>query len=197
MAADGFDDLGSNPMTTPRRWPTAVRRTLAVLAGGALMALTGCANDRDARLSQLGRGRDPLLGEKIPSPNVPTGRDQYGSKNAGDPLLRADAGRGGYEPLSRDGANEPLRIPDRRPGGAVASRGLTLGSTATQDQLTAELQQAGAKLYGPSRTETGSYEVRVMVPNGGSGAMSGFVGGGATPTAALRDAYDQVRAGWR
>lgn len=141
--------------------------------------------------------RDPLLGEKIPAPNVPTGRDQYGSKPGGDPLLRADAGRGGYEPLSRDGSNEPLRIPDRRPGGVTTSRGLTLGSTATQDQLTAELQQVGAKLYGPSRTETGTYEVRVMVPNGSSGAMSGYVGGGPTPASAVRDAYEQVRAGWR
>lgn len=178
-------------MTTHSRWLTAARRLVAVMAGGALIALAGCANDRDARLSQLEKGRrDPLKGEHIPPPNVPTGRDQYGSKTKADPLLRADAG------FSRDGANEPLRIPDRRPGGAVASRELTLGSTATADQLTAELQQIGAKIYGPTRTETGSYEARVMLPSA-SGATSGYVGGGATPTAALRDAYEQVRAGWR
>lgn len=186
-------------MTSPRRWLISVRHLLVVLAGGALIALAGCANDRDARMAQLerGRGRDPLLGEKIPSPNLPTGRDQYGSKPKPDPLLRADAGRDGFDPFSRDGANEPLRIRDRRPGGATASRGLTLGSTATQEQLTAELQQVGAKLYGPSRTETGTYEVRVMVPTGSSGAMSGYVGGGSTPASAVGDAYEQVRAGWR
>jgi hypothetical protein len=185
-------------MTTPSRWLTVARRLVAVMAGGALVALAGCTSDRDARLSQLEKGRrDPLLSnEKIPPPNVPTGRDQYGSKNGRDPLLRADAGKGGIDLVSHDGANEPLRIPDRRPGGAMASRELTLGSTATADQLTAELQQIGAKIYGPTRTETGSYEARVMLPST-SGAMSGYVGGGATPTAALRDAYEQVRAGWR
>ncbi len=179
-------------MTTPRRWLTALRRPLAVMAGCALVGLAGCANDRDARLSQLSKGRanDPLLGEKIPPPNVPTGREQYGSKDGRDPLLRADA-------TGRDGSNEPLRIPDRRPGAISTGRDLTLGTSATADQLTAELQQIGAKVYGPTRTETGSYEARVMVPSGPSGAMSGYVGGGATPTAALRDAYDQVRAGWR
>lgn len=184
-------------MTTLHQWLIAFRRPLAVLAGGAFMVLAGCANDRDARLSQLDKGRDPLKGQHIPTPNVPTGRDQYGTKTKPDPLLRADAGRSGIDLVSHDGANEPLRIRDRRPGALSTGRDLTLGSTATADQLTAELQQIGAKVYGPTRTETGSYETRVMVPSGPSGAMSGFVGGGATPTAALRDAYEQVRAGWR
>jgi hypothetical protein len=179
--------MDASAMTHPRRWPTDLRRTLAVLGGCVVVGLVGCANDRDARLSQLDRGRDPLMG-KIPAPNVPTGRDQYGAKDTRDPLLRADA-------TSRDGANERLHIPDRRPSGATASRELSLGSTATADQLTADLQQIGAKLYGPTRTETGSYEVRVLVPSGPSGASSGYVGGGATPTAALRDVYEQVRGG--
>jgi hypothetical protein len=183
-------------MTTLRRWLTALRRPLAVFTGCAFVGLVGCANDRDARMSQLEKGRDPLKGEHIKSPNVPTGRDQYGSKGTPDPLLRADAGRGdgGLELVS---AGEPYRSPDRRPTALSTGRDLTLGATATADQLTAELQQIGGKLYGPTRTETGSYEVRVMVPSGPSGASSGFVGGGPTPTAALRDAYDQVRAGWR
>jgi hypothetical protein len=184
-------------MTTRRPRPFAARRLMVVLAAAAL-GLAGCANDRDARLAQLDRNRrDPLLGDKIPSPDVPTGRDQYGSKNTRDPLLRADNGTRDRDLVSRDGANEPLRIPDRRPGGSTTGRDLSLGSTATADQMKAELQQAGAKVYSPSRTETGSYEVRVMVPTGTSGAMSGYVGGGATPTAALRDAYEQVRSGWR
>ena len=185
-------------MTRPHRWPSAVRRSLAVLVGCAVaVGLAGCANDRDKRMAQLERGRtaDPLLGEKIPPPNVPTGREQYGAKDGRDPLLRADA-RGGFDPFSRDGSNEPLRIPDRRPTGTAPGRELTLGSSATADQMTAELQQIGAKVYPPSRPETGSYDVRVMIPNT-SGAMSGYVGGGPTPTAALRDAYDQVRSGGR
>lgn len=176
-------------MPTTRTRLTVARRLLAVVG---VVALAGCASERDQRLSQLDRSRDPLMGKHIPSPDVPTGRDQYGSKNSRDPLLRADAGRGGD-----DGANEPLRIPDRRPGGTSTGRDLSAGSSATADQMTAELQRVGAKVYTASRTETGSYEVRVMVPTGGSGAMSGYVGGGATPTAALRDAYEQVRSGWR
>ncbi len=183
-------------MITLRRWLTALRRPLAVFAGCAFVGLAGCANDRDARMSQLEKGRDPLKGEHIKSPNVPTGRDQYGSKDGRDPLLRADAGKGGGG-LELVSGGELYRSPDRRPTALSTGRDLTLGATATADQLTAELQQIGSKLYGPTRTETGSYEVRVMVPSGPSGASSGFVGGGATPTAALRDAYDQVRAGWR
>ncbi len=182
-------------MTSLRRWLTRARRPLLVLAGCAAVGLVGCASERDERLAQL-KGRDPLKGNHIPSPDVPTGRDQYGAKPKPDPLLRADGGRGGYDPVSRDGSNEPLRIPDRRPGAVSTGRELTLGATATADQLTAELQQIGAKVYTASRTETGSYEVRVMLPSS-SGAMSGYVGGGATPTAALRDAYDQVRSGSR
>lgn len=183
-------------MTDRRPRPIAARRLMVVLAAAAL-GLAGCANDRDARLAQLGKDRDPLKGKHIPSPDVPTGRDQYGAKNTRDPLLRADNGTRDRDLASRDGANEPLRIPDRRPGGVSTGRDLSLGSTATADQMKAELQQAGAKVYSPNRTETGNYEVRVMVPNGSGGAMSGYVGGGATPTAALRDAYEQVRAGWR
>lgn len=184
-------------MTTSRRWPTALRRPLAVLLGCAVIGLVGCASERDARLQQLNKSSDPLMGKHIPATDLPTGRDHYGSKNARDPLLRADAARNGLDLVSHDGANEPLRIPDRRPGALATGRDLTLGSTATSDQLTAQLQQIGAKVYGPTRTETGSYEARVMVPSGPSGAMSGYVGGGATPTAALRDVYEQVRAGWR
>lgn len=181
-------------MPTTRTRLAVARRLLAVLG---VVALAGCASERDQRLSQLDRSRDPLMGKHIPSPDVPTGRDQYGSKNTRDPLLRADTGGGGRDLASRDGADEPLRIPDRRPGGTSTGRDLSSASNATADQMTAELQRAGAKVYTASRTETGSYEVRVMVPTGGSGAMSGYVGGGATPTAALRDAYEQVRSGWR
>lgn len=186
-------------MTTPRRPPyAALRHLLAVPAVIALVGLVGCASERDQRLSQLrDQNHDPLLG-KIPSPNVPTGRDQYGAKTVRDPLLRADSGgKKGYDLASRDGANEPLRIPDRRPTGGTASRELGSAATATADEMAAELKQAGAKVFPAGRTETGTYEVRVMVPSGPSGAMSGYVGGGATPTAALRDVYEQVRAGWR
>ncbi|MCU0705943.1 MAG: hypothetical protein MUF18_18405 [Fimbriiglobus sp.] len=186
-------------MITPARWLTTLRRPLTVLAGCVVVGLAGCAAERDHRLAQLST-RDPLKGDRIPPPNVPTGRDQYGAKDGRDPLLRADAGgRGGIDLASHDGANEPLRIPDRRPGAVAtsASRELTLGSSATAEQLQSDLQNIGAKLYGPTRTETGSYEVRVVIPNGVSGATSGFTGGGATPTAALRDAYEQVRSVWR
>ena len=183
-------------MSTPRPNPF-VARPLVVAVAAVARGLMGCANDRDQRMAQLDRSRDPLMGKHIPSPDVPTGRDQYGSKNTRDPLLRADNGARDRDLVSRDGANEPLRIPDRRPAGSSTGRNLTLGSTATADQMTAELQQAGAKVYSPTRTETGTYEVRVVVPNPTTGASSGYVGGGATPTAALRDAYDQVRSGWR
>lgn len=167
-----------------RRWPNAVRPLLVALAA---VGLAGCANDRDQRLSQIkDPRRDPLLhNEKIPNPNLPTGRDTLANDRR-DPLLRADA---------RD--DDPLfKSPDRRPTGGVTGRELTLGSSATPEQMTTELQKAGVKVGVPARTDTGGYEVRVDVP-ATNGARSGYVGGGSTPTAAIKDAYDQVRAGWR
>jgi hypothetical protein len=149
---------------------------------GAMLAV-GCAGEREHRIGML-NGSDPLLGEKIPSPNVPTGRDRYGLKDGRDPLMRADAGR-------RDLEQSDLRIPDdRRPSGGFASR----ESAGNPDMWKADLELTGAKVFSPTRTETGNYEVRVQVPTRSSGAMTGYVGVGATPTVALKDAYDQVRA---
>ena len=152
---------------------------------GVLPIALGCASERENRLGQLNQ-RDPLLGEKIPNPNVPTGRDRYGSKEGRDPLLKAAA-------FDRD--NSPLKMPeDRRATGSIAARDWTLGINANTDQLTSELQRFGAKVDPPTRTETGAYEVRVRVPSGPSGATSGYVGTGSSHLAALRDAYDQVKS---
>jgi hypothetical protein len=56
------------------------------------------------------------------------------------------------------------------------------------------LERYGGRVFAASRTETGGYEVRVQVPHSSSGAATGYVGTGNTPTLALKDAYDQVRA---
>lgn len=142
------------------------------------------------------KGRDPLMGEKIPSPNVPTGRDAYGLKDTRDPLIRADAGRTSLDTPAalasgrRDSELSDLRIPDdRRPSGGFASREVG----AMSDRFISELKKIGGKVSSPSRTETGAYEVKVQVPNGPSGSMTGYVGTGNTPVAALSNAYDQVR----
>ena len=171
-------------MTPPRRWPNVVRPLPVLLA----VLAVGCAAERDQRLAQLKSpppDRDPLKGQHITPPNVPTGRDQY-AKDRRDPLLRADA---------RDDGTDPIRTPDRRTGGNVTGRDLALGSAATAEQMTSELQKAGAKVGAATRGDHG-YEVRVEVPTR-DGAKSWYTGGGGTPAAALKDAYDQVRSGWR
>lgn len=160
-------------------------RTRVVAFATAVVCAVGCAGEKQNRLASL-NGRDPLMGEKIPPPNVPTGRDRYGMKDARDPILRADATR------NVDSGVSELRIADdRRPAGGLASRGTT-GTTV--DQMTKDLERSGVRVFSPTRTETGGYEVRAQVPTGPTGAMSGYVGGGTTPAAALRDVYDQVRA---
>jgi hypothetical protein len=178
-----------------------------------LCTLTGCRSEREHRLSQLGRnGPDPLRGEMtIPSPNVPTGRDMFGSKESRDPLYRnggattATEARGGntadrpWRPnwkstpgalASGDGTAEfsDLRIPKRdtsNPG----TRGGSNDSTVTLTSL----ERLGAKVFDPIRTENGVYEVRVQVPVNTSGAMSSYIGSGSTPAAALDHAYRQAR----
>lgn len=168
----------------------------------ALFCLVGCAGEKQARLSTL-NGRDPLMGEKIPPPNVPTGRDRYGLKDGRDPILRADAGRTNPEVAAalatgrpRDPEQPDLRIPDdRRPAGGFASRGSLAPSSGTPaEQLTKELEGYGVRVFSPTRTDAGGYEVRAQVPTGPTGAMSGYVGSGNSPVNALRDVYDQVRA---
>ncbi len=168
-------------MPPPRHWPTAFC-LLAVLAAG-------CASERDQRMAQLKSAdpeRDPLKGKHIPSPNIPTGRDSY-AKDKRDPFLR---------PLSvADDTPDPIRVPDRRAGGSTTGRDLTLGSAATPEQMASELNKSGAKVGTATRGESG-YEVRVEVPTR-DGAKSWYTGGGPTAAAAMKDAYDQVRTGWR
>lgn len=177
---------------------TASIRSLPVWVACAAVCAVGCASERDNRLGML-KGRDPLMGEKIPPPNVPTGRDTYGLKDGRDPLIRAAAGRsnGLDAPATlaggtRDEGISDLRIPnDRRAGGGMTGR--DAGGVTPADQITAEVKRLGGKVFAPKETSSG-YEVRVQVPAGDSGAMTGFIGSGGTATAALRDAFDQVRA---
>lgn len=179
---------------------TASFRTLPLWFVCAVACAAGCASERDNRIGML-KGRDPLMGEKIPPPNVPTGRDTYGLKDGRDPLIRADAGRSirdtaaGLAGGSRDEGISDLRIPnDRRSGGGMTSR--DAGGVTPTDQMTAEVKRLGGKVFAPKETTSG-YEVRVQIPAGDSGAMTGFIGAGTTATAALRDAFEQVRAAKR
>lgn len=180
---------------------TASFRSLPVWVACVVACAAGCASERDNRLGML-KGRDPLMGEKIPPPNVPTGRDTYGIKDNRDPLIRADAGRSstrdtaaGLAAGNRDDSLSDLRIPnDRRSGGGTASR--DAGGVTPTDQMTAEVKRLGGKVFAAKETSSG-YEVRVLVPAGDSGAMTGFIGSGNTATAALRDAFEQVRAAKR
>ncbi len=176
---------------------TASFRSLPVWVACAAVCAVGCASERDNRLGVL-KGRDPLMGEKIPPPNVPTGRDTYGIKDTRDPLIRAAAGRSGGDTAaglaggSSDNSLSDLRIPnDRRSGGGMTSR--DAGGVTPTDQMTAEVKRLGGKVFAPKETTSG-YEVRVQIPAGDSGAMTGFVGSGSSPTSALRDAFEQVRA---
>jgi hypothetical protein len=180
---------------------TASIRSLPLWFACAAAFATGCASERDNRVGML-KGRDPLMGEKIPPPNVPTGRDTYGIKDTRDPLIRADAGRSstrdtaaGLAGGSRDEGISDLRIPnDRRAGGGITSR--DAGGVTPTDQITSEVKRMGGKVFAAKETSSG-YEVRVQIPAGDSGAMTGFIGSGSTATAALRDAFDQVRAAKR
>lgn len=169
----------------------------AVVLLGLAVGGIGCAGERDSRLGML-KGADPLMGEKIPSPNVPTGRDTYGLKDNRDPLIRAAAGRTNPDTPAtlaagrRDAEQSDLRIPDdRRPAGAVASR--DGGGEGSADQIVDAVKRRGGRVFSPRRTDAGAYEVRVQIPSGDSGAMTGFIGVGNTPTAALKDAYTQAR----
>jgi hypothetical protein len=174
---------------------TRYRNRALLLCSLAALLTVGCASEKDHRIGLM-KGRDPLLGEKIPNPNVPTGRDSYGSKETRDPLIRVDAGRTNpatpatLAAARTDAELSDLRIPDdRRANGGFASR----EAGANSDQFITELKRVGGKVSTPTRTETGTYEVRVRVPNGPSGSMTGYVGAGNTPVAALSDAYEQVR----
>jgi hypothetical protein len=176
--------------------PACPRTRLVLIGSAVVLFAVGCAGEKDHRIGML-KGRDPLMGEKIPSPNVPTGRDAYGLKDGRDPLIRADAGRTNPDSPAalaggrRDTELAELRIPDdRRPSGGFASR----EQGASSDQFIAELKRIGGKVSSPTRTESGAYEVKAQVPNGPSGSMTGYIGTGNTPLAALKDAYDQVRA---
>jgi hypothetical protein len=179
---------------------TVTIRPLPIWVACAVACCVGCASERDNRIGML-KGRDPLMGEKIPPPNVPTGRDTYGIKDTRDPLIRAAAGRSGGDTAaglaggSRDDGISDLRIPtDRRAGGGITSR--DAGGVTPADQITAEVKRLGGKVFVPRET-SGGYEVKVQIPAGDSGAMTGFIGSGSTATAALRDAFDQVRAARR
>jgi hypothetical protein len=170
-------------------------RVQIVLGCFFVLFSVGCASEKEHRMG-LFKGRDPLMGEKIPSPNVPVGKDAYGLKDTRDPLIRADAGRTNPEPAAalvtgrRDMEQSDLRIADiRRPVGGLSAR--ESGNTA--EQMNSEVKRIGGRVSSPTRTDNGGYEVRVQVPNGPSGAMTGYVGTGNTAAAALNDAYDQVR----
>ncbi len=185
-------------------------RWLVLLCAG-LMLNCGCKQEQEYRNQQLGRKDDPLLGKTIPNPNVPTGRETYGTKDSRDPLLRQ---QGQTSSLGRERGEQPnpwrptwrstpgalayndsptgefsdLRIPNTNRGGS------TLDRTTNPDKALSELARLGAKVFKPVRTDSGQYEVRVQVPLDKSGAMSSYVGTGNSAQAALQDAYDQLWA---
>jgi len=68
---------------------------------------------------------------------------------------------------------------------------LNSSSNATPEQLTQELERAGARVSSPMRRDNG-YEVRVQT-QANSGQLSSYTGAGTSAASALRDAYDQLR----
>jgi len=155
--------------------PTIGRFAMIAVAMGT-MAATGCQIEKEQRDRQLA-GPDPLKYERIQSPEVPTGRDRYGTKEKIDPFLRADSNLG----------------EDRRSSGLAGRSRLAAPGDASADVLVKELEKLGAKVFQPSKVGSGS-EVRVNVPHSIQGAMSGYIGTGKTDAEALRDAYEQIRA---
>ena len=141
----------------------------------------GCQSEKQSRTDQLG-GRDPFFGERIPNPNVPTSREKA-RESTRDPFLRSDR-------------TKPERdYTDIRPGsdriGSSTGRMLNSSSNATPEQLTQELERAGARVSSPMRRDNG-YEVRVQT-QANSGQLSSYTGAGTSAASALRDAYDQLR----
>jgi hypothetical protein len=154
--------------------------TKYMTSGWILIAMltVGCQSEKQVRNDQLNK-RDPFLGERIPNPNVPTGRERKESTK--DPFLRAD--------------NEfiELRPGYDRKGSSLTSRSsLASSKGATPEQLKQDLERVGAKVYSPIHRENG-YEVRVQTQTA-KGVLSSYTGTGSTSAIALRDAYEQLRA---
>ncbi len=149
-----------------------------------VLSLTvGCQSEKQVRNDQLNK-RDPFLGERIPNPNVPTGRER--KDTAKDPFLRADRDRWNNDLIE-------LRPGYDKKGSSLTSRSsLASSNGATPEQLKQDLERVGAKVYSPIRRENG-YDVRVQTQSA-SGVLSSYTGSGSTSAIALKDAYEQLRA---
>lgn len=154
--------------------------TRHMAAGWMVLAVltVGCQSEKQVRNDQLNK-RDPFLGERIPNPNVPTGRERKESTK--DPFFRAD--------------NDliELRPGFDRKGSSLTSRSsLASSKGATPEQLKTDLERVGAKVFSPVHRDNG-YDVKVQTQSA-SGVLSSYTGTGSTSAVALRDAYDQLRA---
>lgn len=154
--------------------------TRHMAAGWMVLAVltVGCQSEKQVRNDQLNK-RDPFLGERIPNPNVPTGRERKESTK--DPFFRADNGlielRPGFD----------------RKGSSLTSRSsLASSKGATPEQLKTDLERVGAKVFSPVHRDNG-YDVKIQTQSA-SGVLSSYTGTGSTSAVALRDAYDQLRA---
>jgi hypothetical protein len=153
-------------------------------AGMMLLSLLtmGCQSEKQTRNDQLNK-RDPFLGERIPNPNVPTGRERKDTK---DPFLRAERDKW------KDDLIE-LRPGFDKKGSSLTSRSsLASSNGATPEQLKTDLERIGAKVFAPVHRDNG-FDVKVQTQSP-SGVLSSYTGSGSTAALALRDAYDQLRA---
>ena len=182
----------------------------------APLCALGCKGNGDRAGGLLPRNRDPLMGaDRIPPAGVPMpGKDgSYGAATR-DPLFKGTA-------ASRSGTKEPFRLTEEFTPAAMAVRGTDHADplviddrrpTATPtggggvrpaagavpagnwEQLADELRRIGGKPFAPIKLPGGEYEFRCAVPLDTTGAMRQYTGVGATPLAAVTDAYEQVRA---
>jgi hypothetical protein len=143
----------------------------------------GCQSEKQTRNDQL-KKQDPFLGERIPNPNVPTGRDR--KETPKDPLMRADKDR------PKDEMFEVRPASDKKGSSLTSRSSLASSKGATPEQLKQDLERIGAKVYTPVHRENG-YDVRVQLQSA-TGALSSYTGTGSSADIALRDAYEQLRA---
>jgi hypothetical protein len=63
----------------------------------------------------------------------------------------------------------------------------------TVEMLTEQLRKIGARPYAPVKLTNGDYEFRCAVPINDQGATRSYTGTGASPLAAVRNVYEQIR----
>jgi hypothetical protein len=194
-----------------------------ILAAGVagLFALAGCNSNKEAKGTNVARGKDPLVfgPDKIPRQNVPTTDRATGPKGGGDPLTTPTGGKAGYndDPARFQGTFVPgklstpaalagrlkdgdeLKIPDTGGGVVLTPAGGTFPAGALEPPedtlpLLKELEKYGVAPEDRFFERDGAkYSFRASVPiRDSNGARRGYTGIGTTPREAVQQVLDQL-----